>query len=292
MRKWLVGLLAAGLCAASAWATDYTLVTSTDDLSAGNYVITGNNASDGSEPAMTTQTPDKNYFYPADVAVDEGVISDPDDSLVWEVAEASGGWSIHSSVGFVQYSGSGNSANAEENVSDKSTWTISIADGVATVFNVATADRKLQYNSGSPRFACYTSNQKGLKFYKASDGPATFSIKLAPASYFEVEVGEEASIAATPKNAEGDVHYAWTVGGESAGSDSAVLGLDTTATTEVIEVVCTATDSANTVATASVSYKVVAPAPKYQISCAIGIPNGSVSADKTEAEEGKANWSP
>ncbi len=231
MRKWLVGLLAAGLCLSSAWATDYTLVESTDDLTAGSYVITGNNPADGAEPAMTAQAPDKNYFYPANVSVDQGVISDPDDNLVWEVAEASGGWSIHSSVGFVQYSGSGNTANAEETVSDKSTWTISIADGVATVLNVATADRKLQYNSGSPRFACYTSNQKGLKFYKASDGPVAFSVKLAPAEDFEVIQGKSASITATVKGAQGDVTYSWSVNGtpiDLAGNvytvDSAELG--------------------------------------------------------------------
>ena len=123
--------------------------------------------------------------------------------------------------------------------------------------------------------------------YISSGGPATFSIKLDPASYFEVEVDAEAAITATPKNAEGEVHYSWTVGGEPAGGDSAVLGLDTTAATDELEVVCKATDAANTIATAKVSYKVVAPAPKFQIECAVGIPNGSVSADKTEAEEGE-----
>ncbi|MBR6022968.1 MAG: RICIN domain-containing protein [Kiritimatiellae bacterium] len=122
--------------------------------------------------------------------------------------------------------------------------------------------------------------------YISSGGPATFSIKLDPASYFEVEVGEEASIAATPKNAEGEVHYEWTVGGEPAGGDSAVLGLDTTAATDEIEVVCKATDAANTIATAKVSYKVVAPAVKYPVTVASGIVNGTVTVDVEAAAEG------
>ena len=146
--------------------------------------------------------------------------------------------------------------------------------------------------SASSQFVRFFYEEKGAgnvgiyDVYISSGGPATFSIKLDPASYFEVEVGEEASIAATPKNAEGEVHYAWTVGGEPAGSDSDVLGLDTTAATEEIEVVCTATDGADTVATASVSYKVVAPAPKFAVNVALGIQNGSVATDVSEAAEG------
>ena len=117
-----------------------------------------------------------------------------------------------------------------------------------------------------------------------SGGPAPFSIALDPAEYFEVEVGEEASIAATPKNAEGDVSYAWTVNGEAAGTDSAVLGLDTSAVTaEAVEVVCTATDGADAEATASVSYKVVAPAQKFTVAVADGILNGTVTTDVSEA---------
>ena len=146
--------------------------------------------------------------------------------------------------------------------------------------------------SASSQFVRFFYEEKGAgnvgiyDVYISSGGPATFSIKLDPASYFEVEVGEEASIAATPKNAEGEVHYAWTVGGEPSGSDSAVLGLDTTAATEEIEVVCTATDGADTVATASVSYKVVVPAPKFAVNVALGIQNGTVTTDVSEAAEG------
>ena len=257
MRKWLVGLLAAGLCAASAWATDYTLVESTDDLAAGSYVITGNNATDGAEPAMLAQTPDKNYFYPSNVSVSDKVISDPDDTLVWEVAEASGGWTIHSRVGYVSYSGSGNTANAAEDVSDNSTWTISVAEGVATVANKGTADRKLQYNSGSPRFACYTSNQKPLKFYKAASGPVEFSVKLSPAEDFTVVQGKSASITATVKGALGDVSYSWSVNGTPIDLAGNVYTVDSSEVGGPFEVVCEASDGVSEPVSASVSYSVV-----------------------------------
>ena len=138
--------------------------------------------------------------------------------------------------------------------------------------------------SASSQFVRFFYQEKGAgnvgiyDVYISSGGPAKFSISLDPAKYFEVEVDAEATITATPKNAaEGDVHYAWTVGGESAGSDSAVLGLDTSAATDAaIEVVCTATDAAGAEATAKVSYKVNAPAQKFTVSVADGILNGTV----------------
>ena len=89
-------------------------------------------------------------------------------------------------------------------------------------------------------------------------------------------------------SAEGEVSYAWTVGGEPVLGAGAELALNTTAASdEAIEVVCTATDAAGAEATASVSYKVVAPAVKYSVGCAVGIPNGSVGVDKVEAAEGE-----
>ena len=271
----------------------YTKIGSADELAPGSYVITGAKA-EGEEYAMMAQISDTSTAYilrrETALAPVDGVISTDDDSIVWELEQGTDGWTIRNeAVGFIGYVKGGNSAGAEAEATAKSSWTITSDEGVFSVDNVGTPERHLWYNNSSPRFACYTNptlttTYRALNFYKA--GQATFSIKLDPASYFEVEVGEEASITATPKNAEGDVHYAWTVDGEPGGSDSAVLGLDTTAATEVIEVVCTATDGADTVATASVSYKVVLPAQKFAVNVAIGILNGSVTTDVSEAAEG------
>ena len=226
------------------------------------------------------------------VTIEDDTVTDAEDSIIWTLAQGENGWTIYNeAVGYAGYVKSGNSAGVEAEPSAKSSWTITASEtaGLFLLDNVDKEGRYLLYNASSPRFACYTNINSGkhLALYKGASGPATFSISLSPAKYFEVEVGEEASITATAKNAEGDVHYKWTVGGEPAGTDSAVLGLDTRAATDEIEVVCTATDGTDAIATAKVSYKVVTPAEKYPITIAEGIENGEIAVDKTEAEEGE-----
>ena len=273
----------------------FTKITSLDELTEGEYVITGAKAA-GEEYAMmaSISTGSTKFLERRETAVEleEDVVTDAEDSIIWTLAQGDDGWTIYNeAVGYAGYVASGNSSGAEAEPSAKSSWTITAGDseGLFLLTNVGNTGRYLLYNASSPRFACYekTTSGKQLALYKGTSGPATFSIKLSPASYFEVEVGAEATITATPKSASGDVTYAWTIGGTPVDATGAVLTLDTTAATEVIEVVCTATDGAGAEATASVSYKVVAPAPKFQVGIAIGIPNGSVSADKTEAEEGE-----
>lgn len=62
---------------------------------------------------------------------------------------------------------SGNALATSNTVNSSSSWDISInSNGNAVISNVGTTSRKLQYNSGSPRFACYTSSQATVQFYK------------------------------------------------------------------------------------------------------------------------------
>lgn len=67
---------------------------------------------------------------------------------------------------------SGNTLTTSNEVSDASSWTISYANAKWTIQNVGTPDRKLQYNSGSPRFCCYTSTQKLVDLWKKDSGAA------------------------------------------------------------------------------------------------------------------------
>ena len=45
-------------------------------------------------------------------------------------------------------------------------WTISIMDGYADIQNNKYTNRTIRYNSGSPRFACYSSGQQPVSLYK------------------------------------------------------------------------------------------------------------------------------
>lgn len=63
------------------------------------------------------------------------------------------------------YWDSGNSLKTTDGVTDNSSWNISFNGEIATITNVADSSRKLQYNAGSPRFACYTSNQTAVNLF-------------------------------------------------------------------------------------------------------------------------------
>ena len=64
------------------------------------------------------------------------------------------------------YWSSSNSLNTNASVSSNSSWTITFSGQTATVKNGKDSTRKLQWNASSPRFACYTSNQTAVNFYK------------------------------------------------------------------------------------------------------------------------------
>ena len=46
------------------------------------------------------------------------------------------------------------------------TWTIAIADGVATIASTTSTYGSIQYNASSPRFVNYTSAQTPIEIYK------------------------------------------------------------------------------------------------------------------------------
>ena len=60
----------------------------------------------------------------------------------------------------------GNSLTTRSNVINESSWNVTFASGNATISNAKDNSRKLQYNSSSPRFACYSSGQTAVQLYK------------------------------------------------------------------------------------------------------------------------------
>jgi hypothetical protein len=285
------------LCAASAWAANYTLVTSMEEFGAGNYVITGEKT-DGGEAAMLNVVDTGSFLKSSDVTVANGVISDPDSSIVWEVAATEEGWTIYNkdAGGYVKFpGGTKNKATTELTVTDDSTWAISFDDGVATVDNVGTSGRKLQYNQSTPRFACYTSAQTPLKFYKEGDG--TFSVEVEPSIDFRLEAAEwaltegnqGAYLTAVPKNGVGDIRYEWTGSFEGTNEtlripDSLVAGIDTPT---VYSVTVTATDSADPEprrTMADFSFTLTRAPGLFTVAVDDGIENGTVQLFAVDGE--------
>ena len=67
-----------------------------------------------------------------------------------------------------------------------SSWNLSYSGTTLTITNYNTTDRKLQYNSGSPRFACYTTSQQAVALYKEYDTSPSYDMSM---SDVEVEMG-------------------------------------------------------------------------------------------------------
>ena len=82
---------------------------------------------------------------------------------------------------------SGNSLTVAEEVADASSWTVTFSEaGTADIYNVGTTSRKLQYNAGNPRFACYTSNQTAPIFWKqVAEGTVAKPSLPAATSFYE-----------------------------------------------------------------------------------------------------------
>lgn len=65
---------------------------------------------------------------------------------------------------------SGNSLSSTSTLNDNSSWNITFSGGNAVIANVNTSSRTIRYNTGSPRFACYTSGQGDVQLYKMGSG--------------------------------------------------------------------------------------------------------------------------
>ncbi len=105
------------------------------------------------------------------------ITTTPAETAVITLEGSAGAWNLKASDAYL-YWDSGNSVKT----GDKYDWTITIAeDGTAFIASKATPTRELQYNSGSPRFACYTGSQQDIQIYKlyneisiGADGFSTF----------------------------------------------------------------------------------------------------------------------
>src|SRR5690606_11654824 len=211
----------------------FTQITSLDELTTGEYLIVGDGSStDGlmlnqqnasGHSTFIKHTP----FVNSGSTISSGFTSDN----VFEITVSGSQLTIyHPEVGYVTYRSTGNHAsfyNGEPTDSEK--WTASVTDGGMFVLNNVNApSRMLQWNQGTPRFACYTSssNQINLKLYKKQEvATSGFTITvtqplggtISPSGVVEVEEGGSATFTATPESS-CYVFSHWIVDGEDAGN--------------------------------------------------------------------------
>ncbi|MBE6315744.1 MAG: hypothetical protein E7078_03750 [Bacteroidales bacterium] len=74
-------------------------------------------------------------------------------------------WTFHNGDGYLHYPG-GNQLNVVSEIENgQAKWTVSSSDDGFILTNAYNTDRVLQYNSSSPRFACYTGSQQPAVLY-------------------------------------------------------------------------------------------------------------------------------
>lgn len=78
----------------------------------------------------------------------------------------SGTYAFKNGSNYIAWS-SGNTLQTQTSLNNNSSWSVLFEEnGDATISNKADSARKLQWNNGSPRFACYTSKQTAVQLYK------------------------------------------------------------------------------------------------------------------------------
>lgn len=149
----------------SGWATDYEKVTSADGLEDGaKYLLVYENGNSSKALGAISNTSTK-YGTGVDVAVINNTISISNQAVaVLTLKASSSNWKFESSLdNKFLYWGSGNSLATD---ATGSTWSVSYTNGAVTISHTETTSRTIQWNTGSPRFACYTSGQTAVALYK------------------------------------------------------------------------------------------------------------------------------
>lgn len=145
----------------------------------GKYIIVYQDSDDATSVKAMNTTNEKSYFMYTDVDLTDGKIVTDDQSIIWDITtQANGSMSISNGDNiFVGYRGSGNNAYIYEAYTEKNCdWTFTFADGLFTCTNGSVTNRLLQYNTNSPRFACYTGSQKNLTLYKLDEGKQSVTV--------------------------------------------------------------------------------------------------------------------
>lgn len=148
----------------------YTKVESASDIVSGSqYIFTYNGTltSDGVATGVNFMSEHGGKYYNRATNISEAL-------LLTITQETDDNYSItfddNGTKTYVSYSGSDNNAYTSTTYNNQSAWTFGEGkNGAIAVNNVGSSTRRLQYNSSSPRFACYTGSQKDLTIYEVKE---------------------------------------------------------------------------------------------------------------------------
>ena len=149
------------------YTNDYVRITSTDDLTDGNYLVVANNS--GSYYALKNATKATYYMAATAVTPSGNVISSPDASLVWQTT-VSGTTVTFYNTSVSQYLYVNNSGTYYNLLLTSGTtntgFIASVSNGIWTLTNATYTTRMIIYNSNYTEFTTGTSSSVPIYLYK------------------------------------------------------------------------------------------------------------------------------
>lgn len=211
----------------------FNKITAVADLTDGYYVIVNsttegfamNNTHNGTFLANTVVTPAS------------GTLTNPSTAIVWRIATDGAGRTIFNegTSKYVSFTGSSNNVQVVDAVAgNNQRWTITYSGGMFLFNNTAVAARRLQYNSGSPRFACYTGSQQDLQLYKlappANVAPVASNVQITGLPNTGVQLSGTHDFADADNDFQGASVKKWYAADDASGTNTALVATAATYT--------------------------------------------------------------
>ena len=170
-----IGLMPLQAHAAYSGSGTFTLITSVADITSGGYYVFTGGSSFGATAMGTVNA--AICLAATGINTTGGQISNPPATNVWQITGAGSTWYIYSEPisRYIGHSAANNNVGTSAATGAAYQW--SFATTVSSAFrirNLSSTLRVLQYNSGSPRFACYSTVQNPVRLYKMAVSCASY----------------------------------------------------------------------------------------------------------------------
>lgn len=194
------------------WAADtYTKVTDASGLVVGGEYLLVNESAQEALGAITGSS--TKIGSAVSVTISSSTISINTETVaVLTLSGSTGSWKFKSSLDnkYLHWA-SGNSLQTDATGSE---WAVTYSASEVSITHKTATDRKLQYNTSNPRFACYTSSQAAVALYRKQVAKTDPTITFNDGS---VRVGQNLDLSTLfSSNSDGDVTYSITAGGSNA----------------------------------------------------------------------------
>lgn len=150
----------------STLTNNYKKITSTAELTNGNYLIVANNS--GAYNAMSTTWKSTYYLAGTDVTPSGDVITTTTANIIWQINVSGNQATIYNATSqylYIEKSGSYYNIKLGDNTTDNK-FTYSVSDGAWVLTSATYTDRQLEYYTTQTRWAYYTSQDAPIYLYK------------------------------------------------------------------------------------------------------------------------------